>query len=70
MNPQLNIFLIAAIMTVPFYFFNRFLLRKIKPRESGKNLLRYFVVMVVSVFIYITAAVCLVIAAAKLINKH
>lgn len=70
MIPQLNIFIIAGLMTLPFYFFNRLLLRKIKPRENGKKLLLYFFTMVVSIFIYITAGVYLVIAVAKLINKH
>lgn len=56
-------------MTVPFYFFNRFLLRKIKPRDSGSKLLIYFMVLLVSAFIYITAGVYLAVAVAKLINK-
>ena len=56
-------------MTVPFYFFNRFLLRKIKPRKNGSRLLMYFILLVVSAFIYITAGVYLAVAVAKLINK-
>lgn len=56
-------------MTVPFYYFNRFLLRKIKPRENGSRLLMYFILLVVSAFIYITAGVYLAVAVAKLINK-
>lgn len=70
MVPQLPIFIIAGLMTLPFYFFNRFLMRKIKPRENGKNLLLYFTTIVVSAFVYITAGIYIVINAAKLINKH
>lgn len=69
MSSQLNIFIIAALLTVPFYFINKILMRKLKPRESGKNLLLYFVTMVVSVFVYLTVGVYLIITVAKLINK-
>ena len=61
----LGILIMAAVLTVPFYFFNKFLLRRIQPRQSGKKLLLYFLIMAVSAFVYITAAIYLVIKAVK-----
>lgn len=69
MSPQFTILLLAVILTLPFYFFNRFLMRKLRPRESGKNLLVYFATIVLSVFVYITACIFVVITVARLINK-
>jgi hypothetical protein len=66
--PYLHILIIAAIMTIPFYFFNKFLVKRIKPREKGANLLLYFVTVVVSIFIYISAVIFVVIWIAKLIK--
>jgi uncharacterized membrane-anchored protein len=65
----LGILLTAAVITVPFYFFNKFLQRRIKQKESGRNLLLYFVIVVLSVFIYITACICMAVWVAKMINK-
>lgn len=65
----LGIFIMAAVLTLPFYFFNKFLLRRIKPGQSGKKLLLYFLIIAVSAFVYIAAAVYLVVLMAQFINK-
>jgi predicted PurR-regulated permease PerM len=65
----LGILIIAVVITVPFYFFNKFLQRRIKPKESGSKLLLYFAIVVLSIFIYITACIYLAVWVAKMINK-
>lgn len=52
-------------MTVPFYFFNRYLVKIIQPRQRGRNLLLYFLLVVIIAFIYITAGIYLIVQAAK-----
>ena len=52
-------------MVVPVYFFNQWLIQKIRPRESGKKLLAYFMITILASFIYISAGVFLVIRLAK-----
>jgi hypothetical protein len=44
-------------------------LRRIKPGQSGKKLLLYFLIVAVSAFVYITAAVYLVVWMGQFINK-
>jgi hypothetical protein len=61
----LGIFIMAAVLTVPFYFFNKFLLRRIQPGQSGKKLLLYFLIIAVNAFVYITTGIYLVIKAVK-----
>jgi len=56
---------IPLLMVIPYYFFNRFLVKKINPRESGKKLILYFIVNLVAVFIYLSAAVFIIIWIAK-----
>jgi hypothetical protein len=48
-------------MTVPYYFLNRYMLRKIRPRDGGKNLLAYLLLTVIAAFLYISAGIWLVI---------
>lgn len=60
----LGLLIIPGLMVVPFYFFNKYLVRKIDPRESGKKLLLYFVVTVLSVFIYVSIGIFLIIRVA------
>ncbi|HMI78386.1 MAG TPA: hypothetical protein VK484_06305 [Ferruginibacter sp.] len=57
----LQLLIIPGLMAIPFYFFNKYLIKKIKPRESGKNLLLYFIVMSAAAFAYITIGVFLII---------
>ena len=55
---------IPLLMAIPFYFFNRFLVRKMRPRENGRNLLMYFTVTVISVLLYISLGIFMIIRVA------
>ena len=66
--PKIGILLIACVMCLPFYFYNKFLVKKIMPRQSGKRLLLYFGIVIASVFIYITMGTYLIIGIAKLLQ--
>ena len=59
---------IPGLMTIPFYYFNKYLQQKINPRESGLKLLQYFVILIVSLFIYVSMGVLLIIEVAKLLK--
>ena len=65
---NLQVLMIAGILTAPFYFFNKYLQRKINPRESGKKLLLYLGIVIGSLFIYITGGVFLIVGIAKLLQ--
>jgi hypothetical protein len=56
---------ITGVMTIPFYFFNKYLVKLTKPRKSGGNLLLYFFLVLLSAFVYITAGIYLIVKAAK-----
>jgi hypothetical protein len=55
-------------MTIPFYFFNKYLQKKIRPRESIKRLGAYFLIVILAIFVYITVGVFLIIKIAKLLQ--
>jgi len=57
---------IPVLMTIPFYFFNKYLQQKINPRQSGQKLLLYFITLIASLFVYIAVGVLLIIQIAKL----
>jgi hypothetical protein len=59
---------IPALMIIPFYFFNKYLQQKIKPRQSGKQLLLYFIIVIASLFIYISIVAVLIVEIAKLLK--
>jgi predicted PurR-regulated permease PerM len=65
---NLGVLLIACLMTFPFWFFNKYLQKKISPRENAKRLLIYIVVIIAAVFIYITIGVFLIVGIAKLLQ--
>ena len=65
----LNLLLIPGLMAVPYYFFNRYLLRKLRPRESSRNLLVYFLVTILAAFVYISIGVFLIIRVAVYFKK-
>jgi hypothetical protein len=67
--PYLGILIPAVLLTVPFYFFNKYLQHKIKPRENGKRLFLYFVVVIASIFIYITIGIYLIVVVTKFLTK-
>ena len=56
---------ISGLMTIPYYYFNKFLLKKINPRESGLKLLLFFIISIFAVFVYITVGIYAVIWVAK-----
>ncbi len=60
--------IIPALMALPFYFLNKYLVRKMRPRESGRNLLLYFATVVLAAFVYIAAGVFLIIWAGVLLK--
>ncbi len=59
---------IAGIIALPFYFFNKYLQKKIKPRSSGKKLLLFFGITILSAFAYMYIVVYLMIWAVKFIK--
>ena len=65
----LNLLLIPGLMAVPYYFYNRYLLRKLRPRESSRNLLVYFLVTILAAFVYISIGVFLIIRVAVYFKK-
>ena len=59
---------IPVLMTIPFYFFNKYLQKKIRPKESIKRLGAYFLIVILAAFVYITAGVFFIIKIAKLLQ--
>jgi hypothetical protein len=59
---------IPGLMTIPFYFFNKYLQQKINPRKSGRHLLLYFITLIATLFVYISIGVLLIIAIARLLK--
>ncbi len=59
---------IPGLMTIPFYFFNKYLQKKINPRDSGKNLLLYLAILLSSLFIYMTIGIYLIVGIAKVLK--
>jgi hypothetical protein len=49
---NLDIIAMALLVAAPFYFFNRYLVKKIKPSESGKRLVLYFINVVILEMLY------------------
>ena len=60
----LYLLIIPGLLAIPYYFLNRYLIRKLKPRESGRKLLIYFLVTILSAFVYISAGVFFIIRVA------
>lgn len=56
---HLDIIAIAVLMSVPFYFFNRYLLQKFKPAAAGKNVPKYLVVVFITALVYSAVGVLL-----------
>ena len=54
-----DIITMAILVAVPFYFLNRYLLKKIRPSETGKRLVLYFTSVLVLALIYSIASVLL-----------
>jgi hypothetical protein len=54
---NLDIIIMALLVATPFYFFNRYLIKMIRPSETGKRLLFYFISVLVLAFLYSIASV-------------
>ncbi|MES2777689.1 MAG: hypothetical protein V4722_26155 [Bacteroidota bacterium] len=49
-NP--TVLLPVLFLSLPFYFFSKFLERKIQPRSSGRQFLLWIAVVLLSAFVY------------------
>jgi hypothetical protein len=56
---------IPGLMAIPYYYFNKFLLKKINPRENGIKLLLFFIITILAVFLYMTVGIYAIIWVAK-----
>lgn len=60
---------VPAIMSVPFYFFNKWMLVQLRPKESFSRLFFYIGVIVISSFIYLTLVMYGVIRLLQIFNN-
>jgi len=58
---NLDIIAITLLVATPFYFFNRHLLKKIRPSETGKRLALYFISVFILALLYSIASVLMMI---------
>jgi hypothetical protein len=65
---HLDIVGIAVLMAFPFYFFNEYLVQKIKPADSGKKMIGYFVIVLITALIYSMIGVILMVWVGKSIK--
>jgi hypothetical protein len=49
---NLEVIAMALMVAAPFYFLNRYLLKKIRPSESGKRLTLYFTSVLTLALLY------------------
>lgn len=49
---NLDIITFAILVAAPFYFFNRYLLKQIRPSETGKRLALYFTSVLILALLY------------------
>jgi hypothetical protein len=49
---NLDIIAMAILVAAPFYFLNRYLLKKIRPSETGKRLALYFISVLILALLY------------------
>jgi hypothetical protein len=62
---NLHIIVMAVLMACPYYFFNRYLAQRIKPKKSGKRLMLYFILVLITASMYSIASVILMVWYAK-----
>ena len=65
---NLHILALAVLVAFPFYFFNRYLVQKIRPEESGKKLLGYFVTVILTALAYSIAVLIIIVWIARCIQ--
>jgi len=51
-NPSLLLFFVALLSVIPVYYFNRYLQRKLQPRQSFGRLMLYILSGFILVFAY------------------
>jgi hypothetical protein len=56
---------IPGLMVLPYYYINKYIQKKLQPRQSGKKLLLYFLVSILFTFAYMSAGIYLVVWVAK-----
>ncbi len=49
---NLDIIAMALLVAAPFYFFNRYLVKKIRPSDTGKRLALYFITVLTLALLY------------------
>lgn len=47
-----KLIVMAILLAVPYYYFNGYLVKKIRPKESGKRLISFFITVFVTALIY------------------
>jgi len=52
MIPYLNIVFTVGLVAAPYYFFNRYLIKKIRPYASGKRLALFFISVIITALLY------------------
>ena len=62
---NLHIILMAVLVAAPYYFFNRYLIQKIRPTQNGKRLIVYFLSVLITALLYGSASVILMVWYAK-----
>ena len=60
-----HIILMAVLVAAPYYFFNRYLIQKIRPNKNGKRLIVYFLSVLITALLYGSASVILMVWYAK-----
>jgi hypothetical protein len=65
---HLDIIGMAVLMAFPFYFFNRYLVQKIRPGESGKRMIGYFITVMITALFYSVIGVILMIWVRKCLD--
>lgn len=58
---NLDIIAMALLVAAPFYFFNRYLVNKIRPSETGKRLALYFITVLTLALLYSIVSVLVIV---------
>ena len=49
---NLDIVAMALLVAAPFYFFNRYLVKEVRPSETGKRMALYFIIVLTLALLY------------------
>ena len=58
---NLDIIAMALLVAAPFYFFNRYLVKKIRPSDTGKRLALYFITVLTLALLYSIVSVLVIV---------